>query len=147
MFGVMNENVNKKMEKTVKEWLNELPDGYKELAFKDVPSIYLERVVENSKEAFNVIIYCQISIVAKRFWEKVSKHYLYGTPLPTLPTDKLKIEEEKKSNVSYATSIPFEVRNAALNFATECCKMGLIGKSSDDVISFANKVVSNYFKY
>jgi len=61
--------------------------------------------------------------------------------------DKIKIEEQKGGVPRYSPSVPFQVRVASLEFATKCCEMGLIGRSSDDVISFAEKVVNNYFKY
>jgi hypothetical protein len=73
-------------EKTIKEWLEELPDGYRERALTNyaasgpkeeslIDALYNAFVFGESKEG-------------REFWFKVRDHILYNTPLPPLPTEK-----------------------------------------------------------
>lgn len=71
--------------KTVKEWLQELPDGYRERA--------LGQMVAPEKNA-DSIGYAVLSIAVWEgaaegweFWDDVYKHYTQGTPLPPLPEE------------------------------------------------------------
>jgi hypothetical protein len=73
--------------KSTKQWLNELPDGYRERALKnlnlDDEAASMEE--ESIIRALNVSFVWYDSPEGHDFWNAVQEHYLEGTPLPPLP--------------------------------------------------------------
>jgi hypothetical protein len=71
------------MAKTIHEWLNELPDGYRERALKycDNP----DSIEENLIGALYAAFYWGNTPEGLKFWSKVKDHYGCDTNLPKLP--------------------------------------------------------------
>ena len=70
--------------KTIREWLQELPDGYRELAMK-YENENFDRVVEGLDESLVLGFYWYRTDEGMNFWFWVSSHYESGSPLPPLP--------------------------------------------------------------
>ncbi len=73
--------------KTVKEWLEELPDGYRERALGQM--LDADRVVYSMAHALTRSLSWISSNEGFDFWSDVRNHYLYGLPLPPLPEDPM----------------------------------------------------------
>lgn len=72
--------------KTKKQWLGELPDGYKELALSNLDTKSSSIRKKNMHEAIVAAFVWYETKQGHDFWEQVCKHYKLGTPLPPLPT-------------------------------------------------------------
>lgn len=72
--------------KTVREWLNELPDGYRERALANYDDAY-PAPQPNIYEGLGMAFDWKSSPEGEEFWEKVYNHYQKGSPLPPLPTE------------------------------------------------------------
>lgn len=77
----------KDMSKTIKEWLMELPEGYREAALDNFEkSGYGVFGCECMEEAIFISIdWGSLDWDGHYFWEGVGNHYFKGTPLPPLP--------------------------------------------------------------
>ena len=74
------------MSKTIKEWLMELPEGYRERALANMGEHCEVAVCKSMKEAINGAFGWDESQEGPDFWVKVHYHYAYGgTPLPPIP--------------------------------------------------------------
>jgi hypothetical protein len=73
------------MSKTVKEWLMELPDGYRERALKNTPKGMLDAKRPTMSEAIHGAFIWLSTRENYDFWSAVHDHYAYDTPLPPLP--------------------------------------------------------------
>lgn len=71
--------------KPIKDWLNELPDGYRELALEDASKIMLDEEVASMSGAIVWMCGWLDSKGGGHFWHDVQMHYATGTPLPPLP--------------------------------------------------------------
>lgn len=80
------------MQKTIKEWLLELPDGYRKLAFANKTRM-LHELKSSMHEAINFGLSWYNSNEGDVFWRDVYSHYFAiatnsrrnGTPLPPIP--------------------------------------------------------------
>jgi hypothetical protein len=84
------------MAKTVKEWLMELPDGYREMALANMCEENKSIVVRNMEDAINRAFTWEESQEGDVFWLAVYNHYFISRPLPPLPqkTNPLKSNEQ-----------------------------------------------------
>jgi hypothetical protein len=73
------------MEKTIKDWLMELPDGYRERALANMTKYALEWSDVSLKDALCCAFAWDESQEGSDFWVEVHNHYIWGTPLPPLP--------------------------------------------------------------
>jgi len=71
--------------KTVKEWLQELPDGYRERALGQM--LDADRVVDSINYALVYGLNWLQSNEGFAFWNEMYNHYLSGTSLPPLPEE------------------------------------------------------------
>lgn len=69
--------------KTVRQWLKELPDGYRERAIEQ--SFFLDTEEPSIERCITRCIIWEATIEGSKFWKQVHEHYLQGTPLPKLP--------------------------------------------------------------
>jgi len=68
---------------TVREWIEQLPDGYRERALEQcVRSDYL---CDSMRQALDFFADWRETEEKRGFWWDVYNHYLNGTPLPPLP--------------------------------------------------------------
>lgn len=72
--------------KTIEQWLNELPDGYRERALRNTPKHRLSLEDDFLPEALNKAFSWADSQEGRDFWYKVYEHY-DTTPLPPLPKE------------------------------------------------------------
>ena len=73
--------------KTVKEWFNELPDGYRELALKNLNNPEYE--AKTMHDAISGGFLWLDTNEGRDFWTELESHYMIGTPLPELPKTNL----------------------------------------------------------
>ncbi len=73
------------MEKTIKEWLEELPDGYRERAIVNTEEGMLDASRSTLLDAIYGAFIWEDSPEGHWFWKDVFDHYAKGTPLPPLP--------------------------------------------------------------
>ena len=73
------------MEKTIKEWFEELPQGYRERALANMTKNALEWRDVSLKDAICCAFAWDESQEGPDFWVEVHNHYTTGTPLPPLP--------------------------------------------------------------
>jgi len=77
------------MEKTIKEWLMELPDGYRERALENANKYLAVNTCDVTEVSLLRTINCAFvwkeTHEGHRFWKRVKDHYAKGTPLPPLP--------------------------------------------------------------
>jgi hypothetical protein len=71
--------------KTIREWFNELPDGYKELALKNCRTTMLDTVQKDMISALARGFVWVKSDEGYEFWQEVYEHYFLQSPLPPLP--------------------------------------------------------------
>jgi len=76
------------MAKTIKEWLMELPDGYREMALENMYEENKSIVVRNMEDAINRAFTWEESQEGDVFWLAVYNHYFISRPLPPLPGQK-----------------------------------------------------------
>ena len=82
------------MKKSIREWLEELPDGYRELALHQ-----RQLEINNGRDSDPIVDSMYQAIINNRtttdpppvngdwsFWDNVASHYYDGTPLPKLPS-------------------------------------------------------------
>jgi len=67
------------------EWLNELPDGYRERAMKNMEEEMGDILEPDMAEALGGAFVWKRTNEGHIFWAKVRDHYEIGTPLPPLP--------------------------------------------------------------
>jgi hypothetical protein len=86
----------KDMSKTIKEWLEELPEGYRERALANTYKSLLEAHDVSMVKALTRGFVWGKSQERFDFWADVESHYATGTPLPPLPqkTKPLKSNEQ-----------------------------------------------------
>lgn len=90
--------------KTRIEWLNELPDGYRERAVancKDWSGKSPQDVCSSMQEAIVGMCKWKETPEGENFWGYVFAHYAKGNPLPTLPTGN-----SEKPNTHEAVNSP-----------------------------------------
>ena len=74
------------MRKTIKEWLEELPDGYRERALNHAANNTRELAIEKSIDgALAGGFVWKETLEGKEFWHDVAMHYSSDLPLPPLP--------------------------------------------------------------
>jgi hypothetical protein len=73
------------MEKTIEEWLEQLPDGYRERALANMYEEKRYKIVENMQDAIWEGLGWGRTPEGYDFWRGVYSHYFAGTPLPPLP--------------------------------------------------------------
>lgn len=74
--------------KTIKQWYDELPNGYRELALRNLNSIrmpFASHVGRMSTAILNGFLWRE-SPEGEKFWTAVCLHYSSGRTLPPLPT-------------------------------------------------------------
>lgn len=71
----------------IREWLAELPPGYRERALKAFDGC--AKKVESMISAISWFCVWSLTDEKGDFWQAVSKHYSQGTPLPPLPEPEL----------------------------------------------------------
>ena len=96
------------MSKTVKQWLEELPDGYRERALRQCSVLLLKEDVISMYKALGFMNSYDSTHEGRDFWDEVRMHYVTGQPLPPLPTN---LEEE---NAQLKARIE-ELENMVLN--------------------------------
>lgn len=74
--------------KTNKQWLSELPDGYRELALAN-PAFIEGRESRSIRTAVCTEFDWELSNEGWDFWNAVRFHYESGTPLPPLPESRI----------------------------------------------------------
>ena len=73
------------MTKTIKEWLSELPDGYRERALANIDERWAEKDENCMAEAlYSTFNWSHIN-EGFAFWSAVKSHYSDNKPLPILP--------------------------------------------------------------
>ena len=78
------------MEKTIKEWFNELPDGYRERALCNLKEPECEWIVEYMDDALCAGFDWNETSEGVGFWAGLCTHYALGTTLPPLPNSQNK---------------------------------------------------------
>ena len=73
------------MTKTIKEWLSELPDGYRERALVNTDEDAMENKEESMDNAIAAAFFWNSSHEGHKFWSDVLAHYSLDYPLPPLP--------------------------------------------------------------
>ena len=73
------------MKKTIKEWFNELPEGYRERAIKNTQERLMNTHEPTMVEAICRSFRWRDTPEGAAFWMDVKDHYAKGTPLPPLP--------------------------------------------------------------
>ena len=68
---------------TVREWLEQLPDGYRERALEQCDC--LDERCTSMSMALIIFSVWEDTQEKFRFWNAVDEHYTEGTPLPPLP--------------------------------------------------------------
>lgn len=73
--------------KTIEEWLEELPDGYRQLALNNCRKSSLQKKVESIEMSIDRGFVWEDSFEGWDFWDKVYSHYVDSTKttLPKLP--------------------------------------------------------------
>lgn len=80
--------------KTIKEWLEKLPDGYRELALERIDSDCFYVVAVSMDDAIGSFDWGE-TYEGYEFWCDVYEHYANGSPLPPLPASASKEEHLK----------------------------------------------------
>ncbi len=70
--------------KPIEEWLQQLPDGYRERALSQLRNTAPQRSLIAAVQNFE---FWEQTKEGYDFWGKVWNHYLTGSPLPKLPTE------------------------------------------------------------
>lgn len=86
--------------KTIKQWLSELPDGYRERAQANLNPKWADDESESIHGGIEGGFNWLEAPEGHSFWARVCTHYLYGTPLPPLP-DAPDSKEEFVESVRY----------------------------------------------
>ena len=76
------------MKKTIKEWLQELPAGYRERALKNLECDSPNEIVDTMAAAIDTAFSWHHSKEGAGFWWDVHNHYTKGETLPELPKDE-----------------------------------------------------------
>ena len=71
--------------KTIKEWLEELPDGYRERALVNAGKRSSRKKYKTMWKAVYSAFVWHYTDEDWKFWNAVADHYLSSTPLPPLP--------------------------------------------------------------
>lgn len=87
---------NLKMGKTIKQWLEELPQGYRERALKNFKGRSSINIYPTMASALCAAFIWSSTEEKHDFWLAVHSHYLYGYPLPELLNNKTKTMEKGK---------------------------------------------------
>lgn len=80
----MGKQKTKDMSKTIKEWLMELPEGYRERALANMGEHCEVAVCKSMKDAINGAFCWDESQEGDVFWLAVYNHYFISRPLPPL---------------------------------------------------------------
>lgn len=95
------------MRKTIKEWLQELPPGYRQLALKNMEEERQEHQADSMHDAINSAFTWVKTKQGLKFWDKVHRHYVYkghlnqdNYPLPVLPPGLLREPEAFRAKIS-----------------------------------------------
>jgi len=87
--------------KTIREWIEELPKGYRELALENKRYAFYhidwEQKEETMVDAINNAFYWKSTNEGRKFWAKVTSFYRTGERLPPLPdmTDVSKLTTDR----------------------------------------------------
>lgn len=81
------------MEKTIKEWYSELPDGYRELALKHLSPKNESQIAPSMEQAIKDGFFWS-GKPSFAFWKNVTLHYIKGYSLPPLPDAEPKLDVE-----------------------------------------------------
>lgn len=73
------------MGKTIKQWLEELPQGYRERALKNFKGRSSTRIYPTMDSALFAAFVWEGTEEKHEFWKAVCNHYFKGMPLPKLP--------------------------------------------------------------
>lgn len=88
--------------KTVKDWLEELPDGYRERALVNLPAHNADKIVDSMHTAIRKLKYWSETKEGYTWWQCVEEHYRKEThmkywqpalPLLPMPTRRELIEK------------------------------------------------------
>lgn len=71
--------------KTIKKWLEELPEGYKELALANAKENVLNNKKDDMCDAISSSFIWSNSSQGRDFWENVYFHFSNESELPNLP--------------------------------------------------------------
>jgi len=74
---------------TVSQWINQLPDYYRQRAKKYIMPATANKPVESMMIALGCLKWWGYTEEGCRFWLKVDKHYKFGTPLKVLKSKPL----------------------------------------------------------
>ena len=89
----------KDMEKTIKEWLTELPEGYRERALANTIEGVLKMCEVSMAQALYGSFVWGGTPEGLDFWVDVKNHYATSTPLPPLPNSSESKHEQAVSPV------------------------------------------------
>lgn len=109
----------KRKGKKISEWLQELPDGYRELALANYDEKYSStQVVKDLKTAIDKFCEWDKTPQGCEFWINVSE-YLYGesNSLPPLPNPKFEVWKPKVGESVYFAMFNGEVEDILKRFA------------------------------
>ncbi len=87
------------MSKTIKEWFNELPEGYRERAIKNTQESRMNTHEPTMVEVIYRSFRWSGTPEGHAFWSAVKDHYAKGTPLPPLPNSSESKHEQAVSPV------------------------------------------------
>ena len=96
------------MEKTVKEWLMELPDGYRERALANTIEGIFKMCDASMAEALYSSFMWGGTPEGLDFWADVKNHYATGTPLPPLPQSPKPLKSNEQIFDEVAASVMAE---------------------------------------
>jgi len=91
------------MEKTVNEWFNELPDGYRGRALNNAHYSLINTYDSTMAEAICRAFSWSGTPEGHDFWSDVKDHYAKGTPLPPLP---------EHANIPMSVFLDYELRSS-----------------------------------
>jgi len=77
------EMIGEKQFKTTEEWLQKLPEGFRDRALDQIRNRGMEQ--ESMVEALYAFAVWNETREGHEFWSAVTRHYRYDTPLPKLP--------------------------------------------------------------
>lgn len=85
--------------KTVGEWIDLLPDGYREMAKANASVSSIDIPVEGMADAIGRAFEWSKTPDGRQFWAEVYYHYSEGEPLPSLPVKTKPLLDEIREAV------------------------------------------------
>lgn len=99
------------LSRTIPEWLDTLPDGYRERAIKNYDPEFADGAeIEDMEDALIYGFYWQKSPEGHLFWSLVLEHYPHKSPLPPLP------EEERELSPFLPEGAKWDAENKFVQF-------------------------------